>query len=112
MLAVTRDRFRTDFVADGEAVFVYGREVDDFRSVDYEAIAMLNVSATQELNRLVEQQAAEIEALTTRLTALEQAANSVNTTSQAESSAPLTLWLLFGGLGVVGLAVVQQRRTG
>ena len=30
-------------------VFVYGKEVDDFHTVDYEAIAMLNVSATQEL---------------------------------------------------------------
>ncbi len=30
-------------------VFVYGREVKDFHTVDYEAIAMLNVSATQEL---------------------------------------------------------------
>jgi len=30
-------------------VFVYGKEVNDFHSVDYEAIAMLNVSATQEL---------------------------------------------------------------
>jgi hypothetical protein len=34
-------------------VFVYGREVDDFRTVDYEAIAMLNVSATQELFKLI-----------------------------------------------------------
>lgn len=32
-------------------VFVYGRQVDDVRSVDYDAIAMLNVSATQELHR-------------------------------------------------------------
>jgi hypothetical protein len=36
-------------------VFVYGREVDDFRTVDYEAISMLNVSATQELFKLISQ---------------------------------------------------------
>ncbi len=30
-------------------VFVYGMEVNDFHTVDYEAVAMLNVSATQEL---------------------------------------------------------------
>ena len=35
-------------------VFVYGREVDDFRTVDYEAISMLNVSATQELLKRIE----------------------------------------------------------
>jgi regulator of replication initiation timing len=35
-------------------VLVYGREVDDLRSVNYDAISMLNVSATQELARKVE----------------------------------------------------------
>ncbi|MEM9525888.1 MAG: tail fiber domain-containing protein, partial [Bacteroidota bacterium] len=35
-------------------VFVYGREVDDFHVVDYEAISMLNVSATQELARQID----------------------------------------------------------
>ncbi|MEH1997073.1 hypothetical protein [Nostoc sp.] len=35
-----------------EKVFVYGRQVDDFHLVDYESIAMLNVSATQELIKL------------------------------------------------------------
>jgi hypothetical protein len=34
-------------------VFVYGKRVNDFKSVDYEAIAMLNVSATQELAKEV-----------------------------------------------------------
>ena len=42
------DQFQTDLNETGN-VFVYGREVDDFRTVDYEAISMLNVSATQEL---------------------------------------------------------------
>ena len=50
VLEVGDGKFRTDFKADGE-VFVYGREVDDFRSVDYDAISMLNVSATQQLKR-------------------------------------------------------------
>lgn len=36
-----------------QTVFIYGREVDDFHTVDYEAIAMLNVSATQEQQRLI-----------------------------------------------------------
>jgi len=35
-------------------VFVYGREVDDFHTVDYEALSMLNVSATQEQQRRIE----------------------------------------------------------
>jgi uncharacterized coiled-coil protein SlyX len=41
-------------------VFVYGEEVDDFRSVDYEGLTTLNISATQELSELVKQQAEAI----------------------------------------------------
>jgi len=40
---------------EAQTVFVYGREVDDFHAVDYDAIAMLNVSATQELTKQVRQ---------------------------------------------------------
>lgn len=36
-------------------VFVYGKYVDDFKSVDYDALSMLNISATQELHRLVQE---------------------------------------------------------
>jgi hypothetical protein len=60
-------------------VFVYGREVNDFRSVDYEAISMLNVSATQELQKQVRQQnvtiskqQAQIEWLMQQVKALQQ----------------------------------------
>jgi hypothetical protein len=49
---VAEGRFRTDFaVEEGEQVFVFGREVNDFRAVDYEAISMLNVSATQQIKK-------------------------------------------------------------
>ncbi|MCC3160253.1 tail fiber domain-containing protein [Hymenobacter sp. 15J16-1T3B] len=47
----------------GQAVFVFGLEHSDVRTVDYEALAMLNVSATQELARKVaelEQQNAQL----------------------------------------------------
>ncbi len=42
-----------------EKVFVYGKEVNDFRQVDYDKIHNLNVSATQELARQLEQLRAE-----------------------------------------------------
>jgi Chaperone of endosialidase len=38
----------------GSKVFVYGHEVNDLRTLDYDAISMLNVSATQELAKKVE----------------------------------------------------------
>ncbi len=46
-------------------VFVYGRQVHDFHTVDYQALSMLNVSATQQL-------AKENEALKQRMTDLEK----------------------------------------
>ncbi|MEM6345386.1 MAG: tail fiber domain-containing protein, partial [Bacteroidota bacterium] len=50
-------------LADSTTVFVYGREVYDFHTVDYEAISMLNVSATQAQQALLEEQQKEIEQL-------------------------------------------------
>jgi len=48
-------------------VFVYGREVNDFHVVDYEAISMLNVSATQELFKLIQQLQKDNTALNSKL---------------------------------------------
>jgi hypothetical protein len=41
-------------------VFVYGEQVDDFRTVDYEGLTTLHISATQELTKLVKAQQARI----------------------------------------------------
>lgn len=63
VLEVRDDGFRTAFQPAGNQVFVFGREVKDFRAVDYDAISMLNVSATQELAKKLEAKDAEIAAL-------------------------------------------------
>ena len=55
-------------------VFAYGLEHADVRAVDYEALAMLNVSATQELARQVAALTQQNAALRTRAAALETAA--------------------------------------
>jgi hypothetical protein len=60
VLEVRGDAFRTSLKAAEEKTFVYGREVSDFRSVDYDAIAMLNVSATQQIKH---EKDAELQAL-------------------------------------------------
>jgi Chaperone of endosialidase len=44
-------------------IFVFGREVNDFRTVDYEALGTLNISATQELLKRIEQLEKEIKEL-------------------------------------------------
>lgn len=59
---ITTDRFRFDLDHTG-TVFIYGREVDDFHTVDYQALSMLNVSATQALYEQLREQELETEKL-------------------------------------------------
>jgi hypothetical protein len=59
----------------GNKVFVYGKECLDLKGIDYDAISMLNVSATQELAKKVEaleKENFELKAHTNRLTAIEE----------------------------------------
>tara|TARA_R110000751_G_scaffold224546_1_gene326594 strand:+ start:670 stop:2067 length:1398 start_codon:yes stop_codon:yes gene_type:complete len=53
---------KVDSEKSGE-VLVYGKEVDDYHSVDYDAIAMLNVSATKELYKIIKELKEEIKEL-------------------------------------------------
>jgi hypothetical protein len=57
-----------------DKIFVFGREVNDFRSVDYEALSMLGISAIQQLAKEVEElkkQNANFQNLKERLEAIE-----------------------------------------
>ena len=71
VLEVAQGRFRTNFSQQSGKVFVFGREVDDLRGVDYEALSMLNVSATQELHKQLEAERNETAALRRKLSELE-----------------------------------------
>lgn len=42
-------------------LFVYGEQVNDFGTVDYEGLTTLNISATQELSKIIKQQQATID---------------------------------------------------
>ncbi|GAA4751035.1 tail fiber domain-containing protein [Flavisolibacter ginsenosidimutans] len=53
-----------------EQLFVYGEEVDDFHTVDYEGLTTLNISATQELSKQLKAQQAAIEAQNIKITQL------------------------------------------
>ena len=57
-------------------VFVYGREVNDFHTVDYEALTTLNISATQEL-------LTQIQALQNKAADLEQENNNLKAEVQS-----------------------------
>jgi len=56
VLDVTADKFRVACKHEVDEVFVFGREVNDFLTVDYDAIATLNVSATQQLKQEMDQE--------------------------------------------------------
>jgi hypothetical protein len=51
---------------------VYGEEVNDFRTVDYEGLTTLNISATQELSNLIKKQQQQIDLLMKRIEVLEK----------------------------------------
>jgi len=51
VLEATPDKFRVSLPTPTQNAFVYGREVSDLLSVDYQAIAMLAISATQQVER-------------------------------------------------------------
>ena len=62
VVATDANSFTVDSDYEGQA-FIYGKEVDDFRGVDYDALSMLNISATQELHRLIQDFQEEIQDL-------------------------------------------------
>ena len=55
-------------------VFVYGKQVNDFHIVDYDALSMLNVSATQALSKRNKALEAKQSNLNTSLNNIEQQA--------------------------------------
>lgn len=63
VIAVEADRFQIDRKLKCTSVFVYGKLVNDFHTVDYDALTTLNVSATQALLQRVEALEAENAAL-------------------------------------------------
>ncbi len=76
------DRFQVKELATGNGqpatVFIYGREVNDFHTVDYEAISMLNVSATQQLAKENTALSAEVNMLKQQVRALERQVQKIN----------------------------------
>ena len=55
----------------GDEIFVYGKKVSDFLSVDYDNIMCVNVSATQELSKIIDLQKEKIDHLEEKLSKME-----------------------------------------
>ncbi len=72
---VKENTFRVKPITDNQSpitIFVYGRQVNDFHTVDYEAISMLNVSATQQLAKENEDLKQQVQLLQEKVTQLTQ----------------------------------------
>lgn len=64
--------FTVKAAAAPKELFVFGKWVEDVHVVDYDAISMLNVSATQEQQRIIEAQERKIEAQQAEIEALKK----------------------------------------
>jgi len=60
---------------DGSEIFINGKIVDDFNVLDKNYVCTLNVSATQQLHKIIMEQKTEINDLKTRLARLEATIN-------------------------------------
>ena len=67
-----------DKVIDGSDEFINGKIVDDFNILDRDYIYTLNVSATQQLHRIIMEQKNETNDLKTRLARLEAIPSTIN----------------------------------
>ena len=85
--------------------FVYGRQVDDFRVVDYEAVSMLNVSATQELAKRME----KLESREAHMAELEQKAAKLDTLEQEVADLRKTVAQLAGAVKAAKIAEAPVR---
>lgn len=77
VIAVNEKSFEVDTNKSGN-ILVYGTEVDDFKAVDYEALSMLNISATQELLKRIKELELEKNKLFEKVEAVEKNQASVN----------------------------------
>lgn len=86
-------------------IFVYGKQVNDFRGVDYDAISMLNVSATQEQQRLIEQLQSENDELKAKVAELSLQAKKID---EVESQLSTIMSALQSGGIVIDWQALQK----
>jgi hypothetical protein len=71
VLNVDENKITINETLTDKKVLVFGKEVDDFHTISKEYIFTLNVSATQELYKLIQQQNQIIQDLQNRILILE-----------------------------------------
>ena len=71
IIGISPTHIKIDKSINGNKCFIYGKEVNDFHTLSKEYIFTLNVCATQELYKLIQQQQTIINDLQNRLSILE-----------------------------------------
>ena len=71
IIAINENKTTIDKEIEGNKCFVYCKKINDFHALDKNYIYTLNVSATQELYKLIQQQNLIIQDLQNRLAILE-----------------------------------------
>ena len=71
ILEISNDKIIIDKTISGNKCFVYGKEINDFHTLSKDYIFTLNVCATQELYKLIQQQQTIINDLINRISILE-----------------------------------------
>ena len=56
ILEISQTHIKIDKTINGDKCFIYGKEIEDFHTLSKEYIFTLNVCATQELHRIIQQQ--------------------------------------------------------
>ena len=78
VIEVKENGFQVAGTATNGKVFIYGKEVDDFHTVDYEALTTLNISATQALVKQFNQLTTEVDELKKDMSTIKAAISSKN----------------------------------
>lgn len=92
-----------------ERVFVYGEEVDDLRTVDYEGLTTLNVSATQELSKRLDAQQTRQSQLTAQLVDRDAQIEALRSDLAAQTARVAALESVAGDLATLSHEFAQMR---
>ncbi len=93
-----------------ERVFVFGEQVDDLRSVDYEGLTALNVSATQELSKRLDAQQTQQSQLTAQLADKDKQIAALQDRLAAQDAKLAALQAQGGEIAVLKAAVTALQR--
>jgi hypothetical protein len=96
----------------GDQVFVYGKEVNDFRTIDYDAVGLLTFNTTKKLTKQVEDQKVQIETLQKEVESLHVTMDKMMVVLQEQSNMIVKLKEDLKNNTTTGKGEASQQKTG